>query len=493
MQDPVHVLVETTLLLSVLYMLISQRNRDWRQDKNERLQKEEEKALLRQWKQEERVELAPTDIDYGVPQVIVHAVHGRTMDIQQGDDNGQVHTVLNFATNDFLGMSSSTLENDQDGPGVAVKNASREALSKYGCGSCGPRGFYGTIDVHLDLEEAISKFTKTEGAIMYSDGASTVSSTIAAFAKRGDLLVVDDGVYEPILTGVSLSRANVKWFRHNDMDDLRRVLNEIKATDVRLGRKSSDQRRFIVVEGLYKNSGTIVPLAELVALKHEYFYRLIIDESFSFGTLGDTGRGVIEMSGKRYMYDADIVTISLENALGSIGGVTVGNEEVVDHQRLSGAGYCFSASCPPFTASAAIQALSQLESRPELLRRLNEIRVYFHKRLSAEMNGVVPQVLVVTSDEKSPIVFLEVSENAEAVLKDKSLPDDASLLEAVVQECLQNGVAMVSTARHAQDESMGNELPLPAIKLTLSTVHTKKDIDECLSTLRMAVQNVFCL
>ena len=180
--------------------------------------------------------------------------------------------------------------------------------------------------------------------------------------------------------------------------------------------------------------------------------------------------------------------------LGSIGGVTVGNEEVVDHQRLSGAGYCFSASCPPFTASAAIQALSQLESRPELLRRLNENKEYFHKRLTAvEMNGIIPQVLVVTSDERSPIVFMEISENAEKVLKDKSLPDDASLLEAVVQECLQNGVAMVSTARHAQEESMANEVPSPAIKLTLSTVHTKEDIDQCLSTLRMAVQNVFCL
>jgi serine palmitoyltransferase len=222
-KDPVHVLVETTLLLSVLYMLISQKNRDWRQDRKERLTKAEEEALLQQWKDHERVELAPTSdsIDNNAPHnmphdVIVHAVNGRTMDIQQGDD-GEVRTVLNFATHDFLGMSSSTLDETENGPGVAVKNASREALGHYGCGSCGPRGFYGTIDVHLDLEDAISKYTQTEGAIMYSDGASTVSSTIAAFAKRGDLLVVDDGVYEPIVTGVSLSRANVKWFRHNDM------------------------------------------------------------------------------------------------------------------------------------------------------------------------------------------------------------------------------------------------------------------------------------
>jgi len=216
-QDPLHVFVETTLLLSVVYMLISQKNRDWRQDRKERLTKAEEEALLQQWKDQERVELAPTDDGMDMPNVIVHAVYGRTMEIQQGDE-GEKHTVLNFCTHDFLGMASSTLAGEkEDGPGVAVKNASREALGHYGCGSCGPRGFYGTIDVHLDLEDAISKYTQTEGAIMYSDGASTVSSTIAAFAKRGDLLVVDDGVYEPIVTGVSLSRANVKWFRHNDM------------------------------------------------------------------------------------------------------------------------------------------------------------------------------------------------------------------------------------------------------------------------------------
>lgn len=268
-------------------------------------------------------------------------------------------------------------------------------------------------------------------------------------------------------------------------DDLRRVLNEIKATDKRLGRKSNDQRRFIVVEGLYKNSGTIVPFEELAALKHEYCYRLIIDESFSFGTLGDTGRGVIEMSGKRYMHDAEIVTISLENALGSIGGVTVGNEEVVDHQRLSGAGYCFSASSPPFTASAAIQALTQLESRSELLGRLNENKAYFYKRLF----DVLPRLLVVTSDERSPIVFLELSEEADEILKAKGFSDDGiELLEAIVQECLVNGVAMVATGRHAQGNIQ--TIPSPSIRLTISTVHTKEDIDQCLSTLRDAAKSV---
>jgi serine palmitoyltransferase len=259
-------------------------------------------------------------------------------------------------------------------------------------------------------------------------------------------------------------------------------LNKIKATDKRLGRESNAQRRFIVVEGLYKNSGTIVPFDELVALKHEYCYRLIVDESFSFGTLGKTGRGVIEMANKRYMYDAEIVTISLENALGSIGGVTVGNEEVVDHQRLSGAGYCFSASSPPFTASAAIQALAQLENRPELLGRLNENKEYLYEKLTTSMKGVIPEILVVTSDKRSPIVFLELADGDDA---DES-KDVISLLDDVAHELLQKGVAIVSTGRHLDITHVS---PSPALRLTVSAVHTKKDIDQCLTTLKAAAVN----
>lgn len=215
-KDPIHVFVETTLLLSIIYMIV-QKQKDWREDHKERLTATEQKELLLQWR-DERAPLAPPRTKEK-SQIIVRQNHGRTMEISQGI-SGECKTVLNFCTYDFLGMASTTLsvdDKEEAGPGVAVKNASRKALSRYGCGSCGPRGFYGTIDVHLELEDAISKFTDTEGAILYSDGASTVSSTIAAFAKRGDLLVVDEGVYEPLVTGISLSRANVEWFRHNDM------------------------------------------------------------------------------------------------------------------------------------------------------------------------------------------------------------------------------------------------------------------------------------
>jgi serine palmitoyltransferase len=251
--------------------------------------------------------------------------------------------------------------------------------------------------------------------------------------------------------------------------------------DKALGRKPSDQRRFIVVEGLYKNSGTIVPFDELAALKHEFNYRLILDESFSFGALGPSGKGVLELYQKRPMYDAEIVTISLENALGSIGGVTVGNEEVVDHQRLSGAGYCFSASSPPFTASAAISSLEQLGTKPNVYADLRHNIKSFYEKLKDVDQQIIPETLICTSDERSPICFFEL-DPADAA--QTTHEDNVAKLDAIVRDCLQNGgVAMVSTQRRFHRKN----IPSPAIRVTLSAAHTEDDLDQVLSVLTNAV------
>jgi len=230
--------------------------------------------------------------------------------------NGPSIRCVNLSTFDFLGLSTRP----------EVKEASVAALTIYGCGSCGPRGFYGTITPHLELEGTYARIMGNGDSIMYSDANSCVSSTIAAFAKRGDLLVVDEGLYESLTTGVGLSRSNVKTFKHNDATSLRLVLEKISMDDKRLKRKVSEQRRFIVVEGIYRMSGDVAPLDEFVRLKEIYKYRMIVDESLSFGVMGETGLGACEHF--NVMDNVEIRTVSLENVIGSIGGVTVGDEEV---------------------------------------------------------------------------------------------------------------------------------------------------------------------
>lgn len=428
-------------------------------------------------------------------------------------------TVLNFATFDFLGIScpetTSSINNNHTGTSsnaasVAakvnnskssslsvvpetsnevvdkVKEEAMKALAKYGCGSCGPRGFYGTIDAHLDLEDAMTAFLQTDGAILYSDGAAASASTVAAFAKRGDLLVVDEGIYEALGTGVILSRANVKYFKHNDMEDLRRVLERIQATDESLNRKKNDQRRFIVCEALYKNYGTLCPLDELIKLKEEFCYRLILDESFSFGSLGQTGKGALEHFNLEHMRHAEIVTFSLENTMGSIGGITVGNEEVVDHQRLSGAGYCFSASLPPFLAAAAQASLNRMKTEPELLSTLRENIEYFYQQINAQMSNLIPSKVMITSTENlSPIVLLQLTKNEDNVL---NRDEQVDLFDKVAACCLENGVFVISTGSHVYDHL--HKIPPPAIRMTIMAKQSKADIDTAIKVLKKAVSTI---
>jgi len=566
-KDPLHVAIETIMLISIVYMMLSRSTEGYKDSSKDKLSPREQEDLLWEWKHQTREPLAPVrgvekkdkkeesanndsdntgksgigvdteDYDDDNFQIVVQKQEGIWLTItvpchwitnqsntngessaietnntsdkaSNGSSNGKTDKknsndaaslsppsqrrevelrVLNFANFDFLGFQTSD----------ALREASTDALNKYGCGSCGPRGFYGTIDAHLQLEEEMSRFCRTDQAILYSDGASTCSSTVAAFAKRGDLLVVDEGVYEPLSTGVYLSRANVHWFRHNDVQDLERVLKELQDTDKKLGRKPGAQRRFIVVEGLYKNMGTIAPLDEIVALKHKYKYRLILDESFSFGTLGKTGRGALEEHNKRPMYDAEITTIALENSIGSIGGVTVGNEEVVDHQRLSGAGYCFSASAPPFTASAAVASLRIIEDRPDLVQRLQSNVRYTYKRLLEKVEEYNSNEtkncykLVVTSDSRSPIVVLQLEE--ESVY-------ESTIMTGIMRACLQRGLGIVASINPPESQSgNGNTIRsnascttelAPCIRMTVSALHTKEDTDMAIGILTESVVSV---
>lgn len=194
---------------------------------------------------------------------------------------------LNMATHNYLGLLGDE----------RIEEKAIAATRKYGIGSCGPRGFYGTVDVHLDLEERLAKFMEAEEAIVYSYGFSTVASAIPAYCKRRDIIFTDEKVNFPIQKGLDASRSTVKYFKHNDVEDLERILIEQAQLDKKNPKKAEKVRKFLVVEGIYMNTGLICPLPELVALCRKYKLRLFIDESISFGTLGDTGKGVTEFFG----------------------------------------------------------------------------------------------------------------------------------------------------------------------------------------------------
>ncbi|KAJ3118964.1 serine palmitoyltransferase component [Phlyctochytrium bullatum] len=371
---------------------------------------------------------------------------------------------LNFASFNFIGAMNRD----------SIKEKAVEALRKYGVGSCGPPGFYGTIDVHMELEAELARYVGTEAAIIYSQGFSTISSVIPAFAKRGDILVIDDGCNLAIHKGAALSRSVIKYFKHNDMKDLETVLERIQFDAIK--KKSKLTRKFIVSEGLSENFGDIVDLPRLIELKKKYKYRLILDESMAFGTLGKTGAGTAEHYGIAAS-EVDILSATMANSLASAGGFCAGNMEIVEHQRLSGLAYTFSASLPAILAVSATEALKALEESPEVLDRLREnVDILRNTILKASLTGIV-----VAGSAASPFFHIRLRTR-----KDKR-EDEEKILQEVVDQCMKDGV-LLTRAKYV----IGQEpfLPDPSIRVCASAAHTKKETEKAAGVIRDALKKV---
>ena len=281
------------------------------------------------------------------PEYVIEQASGTRVTLQ-----GDKVEYSNFVSHNFLGVLGS----------ADVHKECKRVIEKYGVGSCGPRGFYGSIDVHIKCEEEIAKFMGTQNAILYSYDVATPSSVIPAFAKSGDFILADEGVNLSIKTGLYLSKSNVVFYKHLDMGDLESKLKDELARATMM--RTPLNRRFIVSEGLFQNFGDIAPLKKLVELKEQYKFRLVLDESMSVGTLGKTGRGLAEHAGVA-VKDVDILCASMSNAVASVGGFCVGDYEIVKHQRLSGAAYCYSASLPPYISQASITSLQLIAKEPK--------------------------------------------------------------------------------------------------------------------------------
>lgn len=235
-----------------------------------------------------------------------------------------------------------------------------QTIRTYGVGPCSAPGFYGTFDVHMGLEQQIASHFGTEKAIVYSQSFSTISAMIPAFCKRGDIIVADRAVNFPILKGIQASRANVRWYKHNDMEDLECVLSKI------VSERRPLTRRFIVTEGLSENVGDMVDLPKLLELKRKYKFRVLLDETWSYGIVGRTGRGVTEHYGISAT-QVDAIVGSLAGCMSSGGGFCTGPKDMVEHQRLNASAFTYSASLCAFLASTASKAIVRLQSPDGIL------------------------------------------------------------------------------------------------------------------------------
>ncbi|XP_034478984.1 serine palmitoyltransferase 1 [Drosophila innubila] len=427
--------LETLLLITVVWLLLYKRG-------GRRLTKEQQEYLIEQYEPEPLV--PDTDPDHPLLRTrFVQSKVGKRIVVDGVD-------CLNLGSHNYLGFLE---DND-------ILEEACKCLRKYGVGSCGPRGFYGTMDVHLDLEDRLAKFMGLEEAIVYSYGFSTVASAIPAYAKRGDLIYVDEAVNFAIQKGLDASRSTIVFFKHNDAKDLERLLMEQEKRDQKNPKKAQKTRRFLVVEGIYMNTGELCPLPELVALRKQYKLRLFLDESVSFGTLGKTGRGITEhLNVDRD--EIDLISAGMEGSMATIGGFCVGSHFIAEHQRLSGLGYIFSASLPPMLTQAAISSLDRFEREPQIFEQLQQ------KSRLVQQQFKLFSKLQLRGDELSPVKHLYVAQERD------SFESESKLLAKVADKCIEQGVAVVEAAYLQNRE---RKPVRPSLRIAVSRLLDEADI-----------------
>lgn len=223
----------------------------------------------------------------------------------------------------------------------------------------------------MELEEQLAKFLNVEESIVYSYGFVAISSSIAAYCKRSDVLFIDEHANFAIEQGLVAAKSKIVRFNHNDPSSLRQKVQEISDKEKRKSRK------FLVVEGISWYSGKLCHLPDFLDVAEEFKIRVFLEESYTLGVFGDTGRGLTEY----FNIDPtriDMIFGTLEGAIGSIGGFCAGSNQTIEHQRLSGSGYIFSASLPTYLAKVVLKSIELMADNP---KRFNKLTTMFHKFL----------------------------------------------------------------------------------------------------------------
>jgi glycine C-acetyltransferase len=270
--------------------------------------------------------------------------------------------VINLASNNYLGLTSHK----------ALRKAAVEAVRKLGVGAGAVRTIAGTMKLHMDLEEQIAKFKHTEACVVFQSGFTANAGTVSAVLGKDDLIISDELNHASIIDGARLSKATIKVFKHKDIADCERILQENAAFP---------GKKLIISDGVFSMDGDIAPLPALCDLAEKYGCIMMVDDAHSSGVLGRSGRGTVDHFDCHERVHIQVGTLS--KAIGSMGGYVCGSRDLIDFLYLRARPFLFSTSHPPATAAACQAAFTLLDS-PEgekLVKKLWANTKFFKREL----------------------------------------------------------------------------------------------------------------
>ncbi|MGD0153655.1 MAG: aminotransferase class I/II-fold pyridoxal phosphate-dependent enzyme [Thermacetogeniaceae bacterium] len=346
--------------------------------------------------------------------------------------------VIMIGSNNYLGLTSDE----------RVKKAAEKAVQEFGTGCSGSRFMNGTLSLHVALEKKLADFVQKETALVFSTGFQTNLGTLSAIAGHRDYLIADRQNHASIVDGCRLSFAKLLKYKHNDMEDLERMLGNIP----------DDSGRLIVTDGVFSMEGDICKLPDIVRLARKYGARVMVDDAHALGVLGERGRGTAEYFG--LTDEVDIIMGTFSKSLASLGGFIAASEDVIHFVKHHSRPFMFSASIPPASAAAAMEALSILENEPQRIKKLWDNAEYMKKNLEKMGIPIGPT--------ETPIIPVMTYEDFRTLLITKKLLDEGVYVNPVIAPAVNPGQALLRTSYTATHKKEQLDFALEAFNRVFS-------------------------
>jgi len=326
--------------------------------------------------------------------------------------------VVNLSSNNYLGLTTSR----------KLRRAALEATRRLGVGSGAVRTIAGTMRIHMELEEQIARFKHTEACVVFQSGFAANAGTVAAILGPEDLIVSDQLNHASIIDGCRLSKAAIRVFKHKDLADCERVLEETRGWP---------GKKLLITDGVFSMDGDIAPLPQLCDLAERYNCIMMVDDAHASGVLGRGGRGTVDHFNCHGRVDIQVGTLS--KAIGALGGYVCGSRDLIEYLYHRARPFLFSTSHPP-SVTATCQAAFALLDSPEgekLIGKLWANTKFFKSRLK--------RLGFDTGMSETPITPIIVGEAAKAFEFSRRLFEEGLFAQAVGYPTVPEGQARIRT------------------------------------------------
>jgi len=333
---------------------------------------------------------------------------------------------INLSSNNYLGFANHP----------RLKKAAIEAIEKFGVGAGAVKTIVGNMTLHEQLEADLATFKREEAVLLFQSGFNCNAGVIQAITAAGDLIISDELNHASIIDGTRLSKADRAVYKHSDMNDLHRVLSELRV---------NYKQVLIITDGVFSMDGDLAKLPEIVELAEKFNCLTYVDDAHGSGVLGENGRGTVDHFHLQGRIDFTIGTLS--KAFGVMGGYVAGKQVMKEWLSMRARPLLFSTNLPPAVVGALIEAVKMLEESDEYTKAVWENGNYFKSKMKDAGFDI--------GHSETPITPIFVFDEAKTVLFSKKLLEKGVFVSPIIFPTVPKGKArlrVMVTAAHTKSQ-----------------------------------------